>query len=99
MDIFGSASSSQNFIQVAASAVSQTGLHGWQFVALGIGVPLFFWIAQEVIFIFGAYISERRYETSWWYATVDHLTYYPFKDSHRGYWYRLPSWAQKEWLP
>jgi len=88
MHIIGNA---QTFVLSISQAVGITFDNSYIVLASAIGLSLFFFTAYAIqdLFLYHDQIG------SW----VDHMTYHPFAGSHRGYWYRLPTWAQREWLP
>jgi len=90
MDIFGSAATSTAFLASVATSVKNTTVNMWGVIALVVGVPLAFYMLYKVVHLFKGDTGGS------WY---NRMTYYPFKGSHRGYWYRLPSPLQREWMP
>lgn len=90
MDPFGASATSTAFLAGVATAVQNTTINMWHIIALVVGVPLAFYILDRLILLF------QNGTAGAWY---NRMTYYPYKGSHRGYWYRLPASIQREWLP
>ena len=90
MDIFNASTSAAKFVTSIGHAVGTTMDNAYYVLGSALGLSLFFWFAYSLKGLF-----PRDQVGSW----IDHMTYHPFAGSHRGYWYRLPTWAQREWLP